>query len=54
MEGLGAAAEAAGPKLWKLRRLDFVVQFAWKPTLRHTRELARQGIVEGIPADQSF
>lgn len=55
MEGFGAAAgAAAAPKLWKLRRLDFVVQFAWKPTLRHTRELARQGIVEGAAVDQSF
>lgn len=52
--GIGAGAVAGEPKppeLWKLRRYDFVVQFAWKPTLRHSRELARQGIVEGGGVD---
>lgn len=51
---LGADAPPAPPEFWKLRRYDFVVQFAWKPTLRHTRELARKGIVDGVADGDSF
>ncbi len=49
--GFAADGQPKPPELWTLRRLDFVVQFAWKPTLRHSRELARQGIVEGAAVD---
>ncbi|MEO0528947.1 MAG: type IV pilus assembly protein PilM [Planctomycetota bacterium] len=45
--GLAGANEPEEPELWKLRRYDFIVQFAWTPTLRHTRQLAREGIEVG-------
>jgi hypothetical protein len=46
--GIGGVGEL-GPdglpirKLWKLRRYDFVVQFAWTPTPRHERQEKRAG-----------
>lgn len=46
-----ADGEPAAPELWKLRRYDFVVQFAWTPTLRHTRQLAREGVSVEASAD---
>lgn len=39
------------PEYWKLKRYDFVLQFAWKPTLRHTRELTRKGLNADAAAD---
>ena len=32
-----ASEEPVGPKMWKLRRYDFTIQFYWKPTPRSTR-----------------
>jgi hypothetical protein len=39
MAGPGAPGEATpdGPKIWKLRRCDFTLQFYWKPTPRSER-----------------
>lgn len=36
--GLDAEGEDTGPKIWELRRYDFVVQFAWKPTPKQERK----------------
>ena len=31
-------AQPVGPKIWKLRRYDFTIQFYWKPTPRTARQ----------------
>ncbi|TWT96064.1 Competence protein A [Botrimarina colliarenosi] len=49
----GADAPAV-PELWKLQRYDFVVQFSWKPTLRHSRDLARKGLVDGAAEAEGY
>lgn len=41
------AKEPEPPEYWKLRRYDFIAQFSWTPTLRHTRQLAKEGIETG-------
>jgi type IV pilus assembly protein PilM len=35
--GMAGEAGVEGPKIWKLRRSDFTVQFFWKPTPRSER-----------------
>jgi type IV pilus assembly protein PilM len=39
-----------GPKVWKLRRYDFTIQFYWTPTPRSTR-LAPPAATSGEPGD---
>jgi type IV pilus assembly protein PilM len=34
----GEEAQPVGPKIWKLRRYDFTIQFYWKPTPRTARK----------------
>ena len=46
----GLESEPAGPKMWKLRKYDFTIQFFWKPTPRTARQ-APPATAEGEATD---
>jgi hypothetical protein len=45
-----ASEEPVGPKIWKLRRYDFTIQFYWTPTPR-TARLAPSASGDGEAGD---
>ncbi len=48
---LGADGQPVGPKIWKLRRYDFTVQFYWKPTPRSARQAKPAAAAGSEPID---
>ncbi|QDT68165.1 Competence protein A [Planctomycetes bacterium MalM25] len=48
----GAEDEPEVPENWELRRYDFIVQFAWSPTMRVVREQNRQN-PDGVAEEET-
>jgi type IV pilus assembly protein PilM len=52
-QSVGADGQPLPPKLWKLRRYDFTVQFYWKPTPRTARQNPPAAAEGGEPGDMA-
>jgi type IV pilus assembly protein PilM len=52
-QSVGADGQPLPPKLWKLRRYDFTLQFYWKPTPRTARQNPPAAAEGGEPGDMA-